>query len=195
MRTLYYNIPGRYFAETATNKSSIKTLRAKRGETLVIGLIPVDATGTVAPYAESATAALCVKARGQHNSTPYCLASTWTPEPTPESATPGTYGGTFRFSLTSSALDNAIANQSEITVALEIAVSDTTGHYPLPTLDLVIENNYLRPSDPQPTEPTDTLRIGATGNLEMRNPTTGTWHAITITGDAGSETLTITPLP
>ena len=184
MRTLYYNRDERYWATTATNKTVLKTIRAKRTETLHLTITPVATGGTAAPWGESATGLLVIKPKSAYTDPPLFADPDWD-----ATTTPGSY--TFTVPIFAPALDTLLGTADEKPCALEILVTDGPLRHPLPSLDLIIENNYARDNDPPLPAPTDTVRISPTGALQLRNPDTDTWHTLTITGDPGNETLTI----
>jgi len=199
MSKLFYNKATGILGASASATTNVQKIIVKRYQDVEVELVPLNESGAVELFASGATGLLVVKTVADFTGSAKLLDTTW------DAPALDGRGYIFAFVAVSTGIDAALGTLVSLPFALEIVVVESGKRIVLPTIQLVIENNYYRedepvPEDPDPPYPLPTqlviegeargaVRISAAG-LEIKDTATNTWRLVTF--NAGE--LTFTPL-
>jgi hypothetical protein len=144
---LYYNKITGVLGASATATTNVQKLTVKRYQDVAIELIPVSETGVVELFATGSTGLLVVKAVSDFTGGAKILDATW------DAPTVDGRGYIFDFVAVSTAIDAVLGALPSLAFALEIVIVETGKRIVLPTISLVVENNYYREGEPVPVDP------------------------------------------
>lgn len=147
MRKLYFNKATGVLGSIPTATSNVQKITVKRFQDVDVELIPVREDGTVELFATGTTGLLVVKKEKEFTGAAKCLDTVWD-APTVEGR-----GYVFAFVAAGAGIDAELGTLALLAFALEIVVVESGKRLPLPTIQLVIENNYWREDDPAPEDP------------------------------------------
>lgn len=186
---LYHNKITGILGITPTATSNVVRLLAKRYETYELEIIPVNEEGVVEAYTAPATGLCVVKTPLDFSGAAKLLDAEWTPVGEADR------GYIFSFVVSSAGLTTAIGTSKELPLALEIVIQDGTRRRVLPSVELLVANNYWREDDPpDPVEDPYPLpgeiakfdvpigtntRLSSTYGLQIRDTVTGVWRTVT----------------
>lgn len=197
MSKLFFNKVTGILGASATASTNVQKITVKRYQDVEVELTPVKADGTIELFATGSTGLLVVKTVNDFTGTAKLLDTTW------DAPTLDGRGYTFAFVAVSAGIDTALGTEPSKTFALEIVIVESGKRIVLPTIQLVIENNYYREDEPVPEDPDPpyplpgelvtqgtifgAVRISAAG-LEIKDTATNTWRLVTF--NAGELTFT-----
>jgi hypothetical protein len=196
---LYYNKITGVLGATATATTNVQKLTVKRYQDVEVELVPVTEAGVVELFATGSTGLLVVKTVADFTGSAKILDTAWD-APVVEGR-----GYTFNFVAAGAAIDTALDTLPSLAFALEIVVVASGKRIPMPTLQLVIENNYYREDEPVPADPDPpyplpaqlviedvphgAVKITAAG-LAIKDTATNTWRLVTfVSGEITYTTL------
>lgn len=161
---LYYNKTTGILGATATATTNVQKLTVKRYQDVEVELVPVTAGGIVELFGGDAEGLLVVKTVNDFSGSAKILDTTWD-APVIEGR-----GYVFAFVAVSTGIDTELGTTALKAFALEIVIVDDGKRIVLPTVQLVIENNYYRedeevPGDVEPVYPPSSDVLTKSGNL------------------------------
>ena len=144
---LYYNKVTGVLGATAGATTNVAKLTAKRFQDVDVEIVPTAEDGSASSFAPGSTGLLVVKAENDFSGAAKLLDAAWdTPEETGR-------GYVFSFLAASQGIDAALGTEASKTFALEMVISEGGKRLVLPTLQLVLENNYYREGEAIPEDP------------------------------------------
>lgn len=147
MSKLFYNKITGILGASATASTNVQKITAKRYQDVEVELIPVKADGTIELFETGSTGLLVVKTEKDFTGAAKLLDATW------DAPTLDGRGYTFAFVAVSAGIDTALGTKLSEPFALEIVVAENGKRIVMPTIQLVIENNYWREDEPVPEDP------------------------------------------
>lgn len=144
---LYYNKARGILGTAPSASTSIAKLTVKRMARVTLELVPVNASGTYEAFAGGASGLLAVKALHDFTGPLKVLDSAW------DAPVEDGQGYVFEFTAGSVGIDAVLGTEAAKTFALEITIDMGDGKWlVLPTVELVIENNYYREDEVIPDD-------------------------------------------
>ncbi len=144
---LYYNKVTGILGAVAGATTNVAKLTAKRFQDVDVEIVPTAEDGSASSFAPGSTGLLVVKAENDFSGAAKLLDAAWdTPEETGR-------GYVFSFLAAGQGVDAALGTEASKTFALEMVIAEGGKRLVLPTVQLVLENNYYREGEAIPEDP------------------------------------------